>query len=231
MSAPFAPEPDAERDNGLRADAYRRLRSIDVRECEILLEAMADAQIACYTAVPDNPQQATRDVFVDASARHRADEVADEAHRRYAGRCVSLDSAEVDSRFAELIGTFNGPSDVPDLPEPEPQAPPEPSSESAEPPAGWRTADGDWLAEAPLDDDDHFEPPPPEPLPRPTRKVAIGILLMIAGCVSLFAPTTMPVSATSALVIGVLLLGAGTGWLVLQLRDRPDDPFDDGSRV
>lgn len=229
MNSQFAPEPRHERDNGLAAQRYVRLRTVDVRECDTLLAAMKDAEIACYTAIPHEHATSTREVFVDAAKTDRAAAVADAAHQRYAGRRVAIDADEVDARFAELIGTFDGPSDVPDPPETTPDPPARGPAD--EPPEVWRSSDGDWLAEPPEDEDDHFVPPPPQPLPKPTRKVVVGILLMVAGCVSLFAPATMPISSAAALVVGVLLLGAGVAYLVMQLRDRPEDPFDDGSRV
>lgn len=226
MTAPFAPEPAPENDNGLVADEYARLRTVDRRESELMLTAMAEAEIACYIAVPEHDEQRTREMFVDARARSRADEIADEAHARFVRRRVALDSDEVDSRFAEIIGSFGGPSEVPDrAAEPGPS----PLADTGDAPEAWRAAARDMLDEPP--EEEHFEPPPPEPLPRPTGRVVAGVLLMIAGCVFVFVPSSVPLAGTATLAIGVLLLGAGLGWLVMQLKDRPDDPFDDGSRV
>ncbi|WP_153504820.1 hypothetical protein [Cumulibacter manganitolerans] len=248
MTTPPA-QPAPEHDNGIVAQRYQKLRSVDRRECEQLLRAMAEAGIACYTAVPPTDSAPTREVFVDADLHARAAEVADQAHRRYAGRRIAIDASEVDVRFAELISLFGdpveprdaGPSEVErteprastaevdtDVDRPVDPAPRSPEPRATEP---WR-APADAQPEL-LDEDDegHFEPPPPEPLPKPTRRVVVGILLMIAGCVALFAPGSVPLSGTASLVLGVLLLGAGVGWLVWQLREHPEDPFDDGSRV
>lgn len=234
MSTPFAPEPVPERDNGLVADAYRRLRTVERRECDTLLEAMARAEVACYTALPENGDYAKREIFVDAGKQALASAIADATHARFASRRVHLDADEVDSRFAELVGSLDA----------TPPAPPTDAPTPSEPPAGrptgagpdetahpWRGTGSDWLDVHDADDDEHYEPPPPSPLPQPSRKVIAGILLMIAGAVAVFAPSSIPIPGTAALVAGVLLLGAGTVVLVLQLRDQPDDPFDDGARV
>lgn len=226
MTTPPAPQPAPEHDNGIVAQRYRRLRSVDRRECEALLRAMGEAGIACYTAVPHSATAATREVFVDADLQARAAEVADEAHRRYAGRRIAIDASEVDSRFAELIAAFGDPE--PRTPEPRTPEPRTPEPRAAEP---WRSRADEQPELLDEDDEGHFEPPPAQPLPKPTRRVVVGILLMIAGCVALFAPGSVPLSGTASLVLGVLLLGAGVGWLVWQLREHPDDPFDDGSRV
>ncbi|MFV0534557.1 MAG: hypothetical protein ACK5MR_12995 [Cumulibacter sp.] len=229
MSTLEEPEGRPDRHNGLIAASYTRLRSIQRHETESLLAAMSDARIACYVARSDSPD--TREVYVDGDKVSYAAAVADEAHREYGARRVTLDPQEVDARFAEIIGTLDGPSHVPDRPEPDvaareasPEAPDGPSS-------GWREADGDWLAEIEDDEDEGYEPPPPPPMPKPTSKVVIGIVLLIAGCIALFSPTVLPISFTLSVVIGVVLIGGGVGYLLMQLRDRPDDPFDDGARV
>ena len=234
MSTPLGPDRRPDRQNGLVAAAYAWLRSVDARECEVLLEAMEQAQIACYTAVLAHGSERTREVYVDDLKTAEAATVADAAHRRYAGRRITIDAQEIDDRFAELVSALDGPPDVPDEPaapevvtEPRPAVGPRPG----EPTDGWRRADGDWLAEVEEEDEGDFEPPPPEPLPRPTSKVVGGILLLIAGCIALFSPAVLPIPLTASIVLGVALIGSGVGYLLMQLRDYPENPFDDGARV
>lgn len=235
MNAPTGPDHRPDRQNGLVAASYSLLRNVDLRECEILLEAMEKSQIACYTTIPVANAERTRDVFVDDTRTDDAAAVADAAHHAYANRRIALDAQEIDERFAELIGSFNGPSQVPDTPttfEPVADPPATLGPLVGEKTEGWRRADGDWLAETEEDSDDEgYEPPPPDPLPRPTSRVVGGILLLIAGCISLFSPAVLPIPATMALVLGVALIGGGVGYLLMQLRDRPENPFDDGARV
>lgn len=277
MSAPLGPGRRPDRQNGLVAASYAWLRSVDLRECESLLEAMEEAQIACYTAVPARGADRRRDVYVDEGKTAQAMTVADVAHRRHTSRRITLDQNEVETRFADLVATLTGPSeprdaprlagdpaehaeragapepvDVPertDAPQPaDPWGPADPrkpadSEEPADPDEdrggaaaapregvdSWRGYAVEWSAE--VDDDEGYEPPPPDPLPRPTSKVVGGILLLIAGCIALFSPAVLPIPLTVSTVLGVALIGGGVGYLLMQLRDRPQDPFDDGARV
>lgn len=234
MSAPLGPDRRPDRQNGFVAASYAWLRKVDTRECDALLQAMAVAEIACYTAVPAADADRTRDVYVDERKTTDAAAVADAAHRRYAGRRVALDPREIDTRFAELISSLDGPSDVPD-----PSAAPAPGGDepatrgprAGEKTEGWRQADGDSLADIEDDEEDGYQPPPPDPLPRPTSRVVGGILMLVAGCIALFSPAVLPIPSTVSVVLGVTLIGGGVGWLLMQLRDRPENPFDDGARV
>lgn len=233
MSTP-PPEHHPDRRNALDAAGFALLRTVDLRECDLLLEAMERSQIACYTVVPDHDPARLRDVYVDRLKTAQATAVADATHRAYVGRRISLDAREIDDRFAALVEGLGGPSQVPDAAqaiEPAPAERPEARPVSAEPTDGWRRADGDWLSGLEAEDDADFEPPPPQPLPRPTSKVVGGLLLLIAGCIALFSPAVLPIPLTASIVLGVALIGSGVGYLLMQLRDHPENPFDDGARV
>lgn len=237
MSSAIGPEPRPDRQNGLVAASYSWLRQIDIEDAENLLRAMQEANIACYTAVPAQDADRLRDVFVDEGKKIDASVVALSAPDASASRRITLNADEVDERFAELVGLLDGPSQVPDAPEPPQQ--PQPRVEDApsgtphpdEPTDGWRRGETDWISALDAEQEEGYEPPPPEPVPRPTSRVVGGILLMIAGCIALFSPTVLPIAVTASVVLGVTLLGAGLGWLLMQLGDRPEDPFDDGARV
>lgn len=237
MSSAIGPEPRPDRQNGLVAASYTYLRQIDIEDAEAMLRAMQEANIACYTAVPAQDGNRLRDLFVDEGKKVEASVVASSAHDAPTARRITLDAKEVDERFAELVGLLDGPSHVPDAPEP-PQQQAQPAEDTAstgprpdEPTDGWRRGETDWISALDAEQAEGYEPPPPEPMPRPTSRVVGGILLMIAGCIALFSPTVLPISVTASVVLGVTLLGAGLGWLLMQLGDRPDDPFDDGARV
>lgn len=88
-------------------------------------------------------------------------------------------------------------------------------------------------ARAPYTDpDDRFVPPPPPPLPRPTPRRAAawaGLmgspLLMLIGVVF---GISLPWVLDLALLAGFV---GGFAYLVATMNRRPQDPWDDGSRV
>lgn len=230
MSSPAGPE-RADRRNGLVAASYVWLRQVDIRQCRSLLVAMAEAQIACYTAIPQLDAERIRDVYVDERKRSDAGAVADAVHLPESGRRLSMDTQEIDDRFAELISSIDGPSGVAEPAEPADGATSSRSRVTGEQDQAWRHSDVDWLAASEQEDDEGYEPPPPDPLPRPTSKVVGGILLLITGCIALFSPGVLPIPPTASIVLGVAFIGGGVGYLLMQLRDHPQDPFDDGARV
>ena len=81
-------------------------------------------------------------------------------------------------------------------------------------------------------DDDHFVPPDPPPLPRIGPPAAVGLVLLVLGVVLVSAPDWVGVSSVYGLPLGLLVLAAGLGWLVLRLWPTPpSDDDDDGARL
>ena len=86
---------------------------------------------------------------------------------------------------------------------------------------------------APVDHEEHFEPPPPPPLPRPEpRRLAAWIALFgapILGLILLVSPLPLP-SYVRYLLFGAFV--GGFGYLVATMGDgRGRDGWDDGARL
>lgn len=229
------PGEPSRRDNGIEAEAYVLLRTVDRGLASAVLDALRTAEIAAYTTTPDDASLSSRDLWVAATAAGEARRIA--ARVQWEQGRVQLEPADVEARFAALIEGFDGPSQVPARDDPGPdRTPGAPSAtEPALPPAAgtaWRspTSDVSSLDDPPDDPDDHFEPPPVGPLRRPTRRSWLGIVLIAVGCAMLFFPALVGLDSTTALLLGVLGIGGGVGVLVLGLRSDRDD-FDDGAVV
>lgn len=85
------------------------------------------------------------------------------------------------------------------------------------------------------DPDDHYHPPEPPPLPRPGPPAVVGGGLIAVGLLLCVAPGLIGVGGTWPLPLGLVLIAAGLGWLLLRLwspdTDEGPDPWDDGSRL
>ncbi len=85
------------------------------------------------------------------------------------------------------------------------------------------------------DPDDHYHPPEPPPLPRPGPPAVVGGGLIAVGLLLCIAPGLIGVGGTWPLPLGLVLIAAGLGWLLLRLwspdPDEGPDPWDDGSRL
>ena len=80
--------------------------------------------------------------------------------------------------------------------------------------------------------DEHFTPPEPPPLPRIGPPAAVGLGLLVLGIVLVSSPNWVGVSSVYGLPLGLLVLAAGLGWLVLRLWPTPpSDDDDDGARL
>ncbi|WP_226366249.1 hypothetical protein [Pseudonocardia sp. ICBG162] len=83
--------------------------------------------------------------------------------------------------------------------------------------------------------DDHYHPPEPPPLPRPGPPAVVGGGLIAVGLLLCIAPGLIGVGGTWPLPLGLVLIAAGLGWLLLRLwspdTDEGPDPWDDGSRL
>lgn len=208
---------------------------------------------------PIDPEIAQADivhVFVDSTETEQIRLIDDELNEaeltpreRSADRPAAaadrgeLDATEVDARFAELIAQFNEPAHRPEGPElteliepvipaardelPASTKPPR----SDDPPAdtAFRPATSDFLADS--EEDEHYVPPPPEPMKPLSSRSFTALTVLAIGCVLLFFPGLLGFSGTPIAVTGVVLITSGVGLLLLQLRDGPDDPGDDGARL
>ncbi|GAB3302533.1 hypothetical protein EK0264_02010 [Epidermidibacterium keratini] len=233
-SAPASPgpQPEPESRNELRAERYAWFRTTDRRTARSMLTELQTHGIAAYFAPAEDAADGALavEVWVDQAEHQQAESISGRLDETPGRR--ELNGDEVDARFAELIAQFHEPSDVPDLVEAEPEpaerrGPRDPADDAPQ----WRGADGSMLDETPEDEDDHYEPPPPQPLPRLSNRSWLAISVLAAGCVLLFFPTLLGFGGTSAVVGGVALITIGVGLLLVQLRDGPDDPTDDGARI
>ena len=120
-------------------------------------------------------------------------------------------------------------------PAPAPPVPPapKPSAPALRPaPAPDGEAGGD--VEADDDGSDHFVPPEPPPLPRPGPPAVVGFTLLLLGLTLVTVPRVVGVPGVYGLPLGLLVLAAGLGWLVLRLWPGPPDeldPGDDGAQI
>jgi hypothetical protein len=81
-------------------------------------------------------------------------------------------------------------------------------------------------------DEEHFDPPEPPPLPTPKPRTVGGLLTLTVGVLLLGAPNFLHLGERVATPLGLLLVTAGIGWLVIGLRPGPSaEGSDDGARL
>lgn len=114
--------------------------------------------------------------------------------------------------------------------------------------AGWSTESGvpRWPAEqeaadapepgagrAVPGDDDHFVPPEPPPLPTLRPRTIGGLVVLAVGVVVLLAPGVIGLAGSMSMLLGLLMLTGGFGWLALGLRSDPPpgSGWDDGAQL
>uniref|UniRef100_UPI00037A64A6 hypothetical protein n=1 Tax=Actinoalloteichus spitiensis TaxID=252394 RepID=UPI00037A64A6 len=68
------------------------------------------------------------------------------------------------------------------------------------------------------EDEGHFEPPEPPPLPRPKRSTVGALALIGLGLLLLVFPSLLGLSRDVALPLGLLVISAAVGLLLLKLR-------------
>ncbi|AZI57793.1 DUF308 domain-containing protein [Nakamurella antarctica] len=78
-------------------------------------------------------------------------------------------------------------------------------------------------------DDDHFVPPKPPPLPTLRRATISSLLLIVAGIALLAFPTLLVIAQDLTMVVGLLMIMGGLGWLVANMRTGPPDDSDNGA--
>jgi hypothetical protein len=80
--------------------------------------------------------------------------------------------------------------------------------------------------------EDHFDPPEPPPLPMPRPRTVGGVLTLTVGVLLLAASNLVGLGERVATPLGLLVVTAGIGWLVIGLRPGPSSAgSDDGARL
>lgn len=222
------------RNNGLDAASFVRVRPVDPRVGEHLLDALRDAHIAAYLepVSTDDPYRLggaplsppADQLFVDALRVVTATEIIehdDFTVDLHQPERLIIDNAEVDARFADLIAQLNAPSDVPDRPAPPPPAVEDEPIYDAEP-----------LGPAADDPLDHYIPPEPGAVRAPSRSAIVAILVLALGVFLLFFPDVLGMGGNLSVVFGVIGITAGVGLLLLRLKElTPEDEGEDGAVV
>lgn len=82
-------------------------------------------------------------------------------------------------------------------------------------------------------DDAHYTPPEPPPLPRPKGRTIGAVLLMAAGLLLVVRPGLLSVGPDLVLILALVLLVSGAGFLVAGMRRQhgDGDGEDDGAVV
>lgn len=226
------------RDNGLDATLWSPLRDVDPRVGEHLLDLLATQGIAAYLEPAADVGPYTRTVFlpsppsdrlyVDRTRRgdarallaQHADALAEPVAAPPAPSSPADRDDDTDAEFARIVAAFeaeHGPAAQP-AEEPRNDPPPPPAEASV-----LDTLDA-------LDAQEHYEPPPPPPLPVLAPATLYALLLIAAGLLLAFRPSTLDLSADVGLVLGAAGVVGGAVLLVSRMRDRSDDG-DDGAVV
>jgi hypothetical protein len=84
----------------------------------------------------------------------------------------------------------------------------------------------------PDEEDEHFVPPEPPPLPTPRPTTLIGFVVIALGVLLLLVPGLAGLSTSFTMPLGLVLISAGIGWLLLRLRHGgPPNSDDNGAQV
>lgn len=232
---------------------YTALVDVDPPIAVHVLDALADADIAAYAEPvvgeigpyrevrgPDRP---TTRVYVLREQRDAARAIVTttlpglraEFHADAAARAAQeqLDIAEIDDRWARIVGSYGERAAVDD----EPSDRPAPSGLSRR---LIRRAEREPSAAEPVDLDDEdelveaadrFIPPEPPPIPRP-RHIAdrFGWAGVILGPIAVLLAFVLRLDPWIALAGGAAFIG-GFATLVARMKDGPRDGWDDGAVV
>lgn len=222
------------RANALPAATFARMRIVDARIADALLDVLEDAGVAAYVEPSAGEVGVYRDVrayrspseqlYVDAARRDAANAVI-EAELPGMLADLASDPADQDDLFAAIVAGFHEAH--------EPDAPAWPATENSTA-AATDTAehDDEWYAAraAAEPEEEGYVPPPPPPLPRLSGGKLWGLVLLLGGFVLMGALPLLDFSTESSIIIGVITTAAGAATLVWWMRDGPADP-DDGAVV
>lgn len=148
---------------------------------------------------------------------------------------------DIDAAFAEIVAdlekdaTFSQWPDEPDPPGADESerdqtgdgTGPARAAPAPEPAADAEHGPRDWTPSADPDDE-HYVPPEPPPLPTPKLATLVGVAVVAVGLLVLLVPGLAGMASTVTLPLGLVLISAGIGWLLLRLRQGPSDADDDG---
>ncbi|MEO6711838.1 MAG: hypothetical protein ABIM89_00245 [Mycobacteriales bacterium] len=225
------------RANALSATTFTRLRIIDSRVSDALLDVLEDAGVAAFvepSAGDVGPYREVRahrtpsdQLYVDAASRGAADLVIDAELPGMLAE-LELQPEEQDDMFAAIVAGFDESADADHVPDIE---------RSSAPATATTDGDEEWYAAAAPardpDGEEHFVPPPPPPLPRLSGRKMWGVLGLVGGVLLMvLLPLLLDVESDDAVVVGVVVMAAGAATLVSQMRDARDDSDpDDGAVV
>jgi hypothetical protein len=192
-----------------------------------------------------------RTVVGQALPALRADFHADAARRsdiedaaRDRRRLEDLAAEEIDSRFADIVATFDTGSDeaTPPWPKIEDSANVEPPEEAApRPPLSSRLlrSTPEPVAAVPVDEhdpdehdpDEHFVPEPPPPLPETDRVTRLAWAALLGGPALVVLAALLHIGLDPWIVVlSLVAFLGGFATLVARMHDRgPDDDWDDGA--
>lgn len=237
----MTPSEDAARpgtwSNGLLASSYVPLTDVSAPIAPQLLTALERARIAAYLAEPPDADGTLR-LYVASGERSDARTIVAAVVRATGAEAVAntpapapdrsgddpLAGIDADAAFAALVADWHVDTHT--------------AIRSAE--KDLSREDEDWRLRLnvppPQDeeltwlDEEHYVPPNPPPVPRPSRAVALGMLL-VAAAIMLFAfGTDLGLPGELCLFLGVCGILAATALFVMRLREYRDED-DDGAVV
>lgn len=223
------------RSNALPAATFARLRIVDARISDALLDVLEDAGIAAYVEPSAGEVGVYRDVrayrspseqlYVDSARSEVARQVLE---AELPGMLADLESdpADQDELFASIVAGFHDSAGTETAGWPATEQATSSATDTAE-------HDDQWYAArpAPEPEEDHYEPPPPPPLPRLSGGKLWGLVLLIGGFVLMILLPQLDFASETAIIIGILTTSAGAATLVWWMRDGPTDDPDDGAVV
>lgn len=227
------------RANALPAGTFSRLRVVDARVSDALLDVLEDAGVGAYVEPSAGEVGVYRDVrahrapsdqlYVDATRRDVALTVID---AELPGMLAELEHEPVDDdqSFADIIAGFHESSADGTGPWPESEGSTTAATDATD-------HDDDWYGSGTTqgsgpDENDHYVPPPPPPLPRLSGGKLWGLVMLVGGLVLMVALPSVGFDSQDAIVIGICTTAAGAATLVWWMRDAPSDSDpDDGAVV
>jgi hypothetical protein len=209
------------RSNGLRAEAWTPLTTVDPRLVSELLSALAEAGIAARS----EPARGTRGPYLEVKLPAApVEEIYVDAAQVAPARVVldRVTGKDTDDAFHQIVAGWGDPLPEVDWPGAAPTV-------SAPPAAtGWRSAertlDPDNINEAldsvVADDEEHYEAPSPPPVPRISWQAALSWFALLGGLALLIWSISTDSTDELWRFVGVVGIIGGIVGLVLRLHAR-----------
>lgn len=144
---------------------------------------------------------------------------------------------DIDATFAEIVADLERDSTFARWPEDGPSgraantASAVSDAAEVEPQPEHDAGSRDWTPQ-PDEEEEHFVPPEPPPLPTPRITTLLGIAVIAVGVLILLVPGLAWMASSLSIPLGLVLISAGIGWLLLRLRQGPPNSGnDDGAQV